>query len=333
MIHGMWSPERKVQVRLRQDSKSKKADFSLLKPAKPAEFEAIYESRKSGRSNEKRDTSFEVSSSIISEVADPFASKKQSKPPTLVQLHSKESIYEEKGKSRVRERINSFSDLVQPRNIMPLKLMRDLSAKVRDIRDTKLEEKQKYVVKENMRKIEVIERNHDARVAKAEAEFAQEQTRFRKEKQDIFRWMKLPVHPKDNVLLNKMVRIRLLEILSDVPFPLTPARHPPQARSSLEENPGAEEVERPERREAALPHEPGQTGRLRGLRAGEERLQGRAAVPDPEGSAAPDCEGQICRRFGVLRGPEKEQHEARDIRSEHLERPQVRGRHTFRLDE
>ncbi len=217
MIHRMWSPGRKVQVRLRQDARAKKADFSVLQPASPAEFEAIYQARKSPSSNDKRDTSIEVSSSIVSEPADPFPAKKQSKPPTLLHMHSKESIYDEKGKSRVRERIKSFSDLVQPRNLMPLKLMQDLSAKVKDIRDLKLQEKQKSIVKENLRKVEAIERNHDLRVAKADAEFAQEQTRFRKEKQDIFRWMKLPVHPKDNLLLKKMVRIRLLEILSDVP--------------------------------------------------------------------------------------------------------------------
>lgn len=245
MIHRMWSPDRKVQVRLRHDSRLKKTDFSVLKPSSPADFEAIYESRKSVRSKEKRDTSIDVSSSVVSELADPFANKKQSKPPTLLHLQSKESIYEEKGMSRVRERIKSFSDLVKPRNLMPLKLMQDLTTKVKDIRDSKLEEKQKSLVKDNMRKIEAIERNHDLRVAKADAEFAQEQTRFRKEKQDIFRWMKLPVQPKDNILLNKMVRIRLLEILSDVAL-CHAERHPSLARSHPQEHSRTKPHRRPE---------------------------------------------------------------------------------------
>ena len=249
MIHRMWSPGRKVQVRLQQDSKAKKTDFSVLQPASPIDFEAIYESRKSVRSKEKRDTSIDVSSSIVSELGDPFAGKKHSKPPTLLHMHSKESIYEEKGKSRVRERIKSFSDLVQPRNLMPLKLMQDLTAKVKGIRDNKLEEKQKSLVKDNMRKIDSIERNHDLRVAKAEAEFAQEQTRYKKEKQDIFRWMKLPVHPKDNVLLNKMVRIRLLEILSDVSSSHS-ERHPSQTRSDSQAHSRTEPNKRSDTRTA-----------------------------------------------------------------------------------
>lgn len=49
-----------------------------------------------------------------------------------------------------------------------------------------------------------------------EFEYDREKKRLEKQKVDIFRWMRVPLDPRDNRQLAKMVRVRLLEILSDV---------------------------------------------------------------------------------------------------------------------
>lgn len=49
-----------------------------------------------------------------------------------------------------------------------------------------------------------------------EFEYDREKKRHEKQKADIFRWMRVPLDPRDNRQLAKMVRVRLLEILSDV---------------------------------------------------------------------------------------------------------------------
>lgn len=69
---------------------------------------------------------------------------------------------------------------------------------------------------EFLAEIENIEGKHLERHQAEQEEREHEDKKRGKSKQDIFRWLKLPLNSQENALLKKMIRIRLLEILSDV---------------------------------------------------------------------------------------------------------------------
>lgn len=69
---------------------------------------------------------------------------------------------------------------------------------------------------EALKKLLHVERNYNARVEMEEQEYDREKKRLERQKVDIFRWMRVPVDPHDKQQLAKMVRVRLLELLSDV---------------------------------------------------------------------------------------------------------------------
>ena len=70
--------------------------------------------------------------------------------------------------------------------------------------------------KEICKKVELIEKSYNQRIANEEADQVTEEKRRAKAKQDIFKWMNIPFSSEGNPLLKKMVRVRLLEIMSDV---------------------------------------------------------------------------------------------------------------------
>lgn len=74
----------------------------------------------------------------------------------------------------------------------------------------------KELIEENCKKAEEIEISHLQRGIIEEDQKELELKREMKGKKDVLKWMKVPSTTADNSLLNKMVRIRLLEILSDV---------------------------------------------------------------------------------------------------------------------
>jgi hypothetical protein len=80
----------------------------------------------------------------------------------------------------------------------------------------KLSNPKKIPHHESLKKILSVERNYNAHIELDEQEYEREKKRFERQKMDIFRWMRVPLNPKDNHQLSKMVRVRLLELLSDV---------------------------------------------------------------------------------------------------------------------
>ena len=68
----------------------------------------------------------------------------------------------------------------------------------------------------NLPQIENIEKKHLERHQIEIEERELEERKRLKSKQDIFKWLHLPLDSQENTLLKKMIRIRLLEILSDV---------------------------------------------------------------------------------------------------------------------
>lgn len=91
--------------------------------------------------------------------------------------------------------------------------MKILAQRIRALRPIK---EMVTLIENNCKLAEEIEEAHNLRVA-AEAERGQtEEKIYRKAKDDLLRWMHVPFASNDNSLLNKMIRIRLLEVLSDV---------------------------------------------------------------------------------------------------------------------
>lgn len=71
------------------------------------------------------------------------------------------------------------------------------------------------IADESIKRIDGIGRRYSQRVKEEERECKGQSEEWDKNNEDIFKWMKIPVNPSDNKFLKKMVRIRLLEILSD----------------------------------------------------------------------------------------------------------------------
>ena len=74
----------------------------------------------------------------------------------------------------------------------------------------------KQLEEENEQKMETLESKHLERHQQEVEERELEEKKRKKSKQDIFRWLHLPLNSQGNGLLKAMIRIRLLEILSDV---------------------------------------------------------------------------------------------------------------------
>lgn len=218
MIRRMWSPEKIVEVRLIKDSQEKKVNFSDFKPDRKDELEDIFEKKKTEERNLEKNTSLEVSSSLAIEEVPPIQIEAFSRGQTHKKtVESQECLYSksQNGNNRPRK-ISKFNQLLEPRNLIPLKFMKEMSEKVQESRDVKQENKLESVLKESMKRVDAIIRNHDLRVAQDEAIFRQSEFLHKKQKLDIFKWMKLPGTDGSNSLLQKMVRVRLLEIFADV---------------------------------------------------------------------------------------------------------------------
>ena len=74
----------------------------------------------------------------------------------------------------------------------------------------------KQWIDENDKRIDNIEKKHMDRHEQDVEDRENDEKRRQKSKQDIFKWLHLPLSNQDNGLLKRMIRVRLLEILSDV---------------------------------------------------------------------------------------------------------------------
>lgn len=96
------------------------------------------------------------------------------------------------------------------------KILYKLAIKAENIKEKRPIKELESKIEENYKAAEAIENEHIAKAAIEKEQKDIEAHRSSKSRVDALKWMHLPNSSSENSLLKKMVRIRLLEILSDV---------------------------------------------------------------------------------------------------------------------
>lgn len=229
----MWSPERVSLSKQQADSKKRRLDFSDMRPMTNKQIlevemkhQNLDEPEKSDDSSFHLKRSVKKSHSISHLQAEPTISRSQlfqtsgytRKPSrkntgqSMIRLVGADgtildspkltsSVIDSAGKSRAKISANMVDRLAaKARQIRNNLTIRDLTNKADEV----------------ARRMENIETNFEMRQKQNEEQFERDLERMEKDKQDIFKWIKLPGSPSDNTILKRMLRIRLIEILTSV---------------------------------------------------------------------------------------------------------------------